>query len=198
MDLIDRLKLITWGIDHYVMSEAGVLLLFDAIDRIQSDLPIVEIGVYMGRTTRAMAMYCKATGKPNKIYGIDPFELFQNNSTPDAPNAVGIKEMTISNLSGWDNVEIIQGFSWDDEVLDMFPEVAMVFLDGDHTKEGVKRDLNNWMPRTKEFFIMHDMRYRTIYDALSELGIFFIEPIWNFGVIKGYEGIIEEGWFKDL
>jgi hypothetical protein len=197
VNIIERLKLITWGIDPYMMNEAVLLLLFDAIDKLQTDLPIVEIGIHTGRTTRAMAMYCNAIEKPNTVYGVDPFErfVFVANTEMNEPNTPGLKDEAIKNLKGCDNVVMVDGFSWAKEVLETIPEAAMVFLDADHSTEAVKKDLQNWLPRTKEFFIMHDTRYQSVQNALNELGIPFVKTLWNCGVVKGWEDCIEGGWF---
>lgn len=169
-----------------MVSEGVIRLIFQCIDNLETDLPIVEIGIFVGFTTRIMATYCKETGKKNQIIAIDPFEKFIPSGSWEEPNLAGVKEQAEKVLAPFNNVTIIDAYSWDDVALEV-DEVAMVFLDGDHTTEAVKKDLLNWLPKTREFFIAHDTHYQSVKRAFEELDIPYYDWEGGCSLVKGHE-----------
>ena len=153
-----------------MMSEASAIVLLDTIDEIKSDLPVVEIGVFEGKTTSLMANYLSLSGKKNKVIGIDPFEKFIDMSTDKWGTGTGSLKKTLENIDGLENVEIKQGFSFDREIVDSIPYASMIFLDGEHTEESFKKDIFIWLPKT-DIFIFHDYNYPSIQRALKSLNL---------------------------
>lgn len=100
-------------------------------------LTIVEFGSFMGRSTRALA-----DNSPDdcKIYAVDPWTGFYNNVIP--PISTFVMPQFIDNLR--DHIEsgkvIIRRMYSDSFSLDI--KVDMVFIDGDHSYEGVVHDIN--------------------------------------------------------
>jgi len=115
---------------------------------------IVEIGSYKGKSTLALLQ------SGNKVIAIDHW--------------LGSKGLTmkgneydefIENTKGYDNLEVIIG----DSIIsaDKIDKVDMVFIDGDHTYEGVKRDINAWLPKTK-FLCGHDYDLPEVKQAVDD------------------------------
>jgi hypothetical protein len=158
-----------------VMEHNTLVLLLDLIDQVETFFPIVEIGVFQGNTTRIMATYLEMTGKSNAVIGIDPFELFEDTRPKEErriwPIGHGSYEKAKGNIAELMNVHLIQGFSHEEEVQEQILEASIILLDGDHTEEAVTRDLIAWLPKAKEFFVVHDESYPSVRKALYNLGI---------------------------
>ncbi len=77
-----------------------------------------------------------------------------------------------------DRTRLFKMFSWDAAA--MVPEVDFVFIDGDHTYEGVKADIAAWTGKVKSGGILggHDYSYETesgkgVSKAVDEAGAMF-------------------------
>lgn len=177
-------QLVSDCIDHGMMCEEPILIMYEHMEKLRTNYPIVEIGVFTGGTTKALALGAKELGIDNTIIGIDPFEKFKD----PAPQGIymtgeGKKEMTLANLEGLSNVMIIEGFSYDPEIIAAVDKVSMMFLDGCHEEEVVIQDLNNWLPKVVEYFFFHDVRYPSVQSALKRAGVEFEELFPNFGMV---------------
>ncbi len=114
----------------------------------------VEIGSYKGRSIMFLAEKIKAAKKDIKLYSVDTFQGIIENEFDDPlfnqfmENIEPLKDM-ITVLKG-DNGILHNQF--EDNSLDF------VFVDGDHSYEGVMRDLKGWFPKLKTNGIMagHD------------------------------------------
>lgn len=95
---------------------------------------IVEIGGYKGRSAYALGFGCSG-----KVTSIDSDPLF--------------RDEFLKNTEGsrvWPHL--------DDSVkaASYWPDVDMVFVDGGHSYEQVKADLEAWTPKTRQFICGHD------------------------------------------
>jgi predicted O-methyltransferase YrrM len=121
---------------------------------------IVEIGVAYGYhadficTTLPEVTYVgvdpyKANYDLNDIFCDDVKKLFKEN---DSQSAMDRLFATVSdNLKLFDDrATIKRGLSW--EVAEQIGDgsVDLVYIDGDHTYDGVMRDLNAWVPKIKK------------------------------------------------
>jgi hypothetical protein len=115
---------------------------------------IVEIGSYKGKSTVAMLE------SGNQVIAIDHWE-----------GSEGLKmtgneyDEFIRNTKGYDNLVIIKGDSV--ESAKYVDKADMVFIDGDHTYEGVKRDIEAWSPKTK-MICGHDHDLPEVKKAVEE------------------------------
>lgn len=125
---------------------------------------VVEIGSARGKSTCTLALACKQNGH-GKIYAIDPH-------TPNAWSDLGVKsdsyDFLMSRLRAyWLN-------EWC-EVIATTSQVAaqkwscpidLLFIDGDHTYEGVKHDFEAFKPWLSEHAIVlfHDSHWEYIRD----------------------------------
>jgi len=103
------------------------------VDLVHERLPgvglrVVEVGTRTGRTARHLARYCP---KVEEVFAVD--------LEPPPPGV----------FDGLDRVSFLHGGSesvakrFDDESVDL------VFLDADHSEDGVLRDLEAWLPKVR-------------------------------------------------
>ena len=144
----------------------------------------VEIGVFEGSTTRFLADQMDREGE---LYAIDPFfggrfgicwgELI---ARAEMRKSRGAKIHAINALS-YNAVRIING-SFD-----------FIFLDGDHSIEGITRDWRDWADRVKPMgiFALHDTSVPDYCPDVARLGTvkFFGEVILHDGRFEHVEQI---------
>lgn len=116
----------------------------------RTDLVGVEIGVQHG----VFSMYLLQSGLFKKLYSIDPYPVkipgvFQNEKQYYCNDSEETYEIALQNLSQYKESELIReyssiaAFNFKDASLDF------IFIDGDHTYDGVMNDLNLWWPKLK-------------------------------------------------
>lgn len=111
---------------------------------------VVEIGVYEGVNT---AILSKAMGKNGKTFGIDPF--FKGSMGICYHKLIAethLKRNKVRNL-----VSLIEKYSFD-AVNDIPEKVDFIFIDGDHSWEGISKDWPLYSDKLKAGGIMalHD------------------------------------------
>ena len=132
---------------------------------------VVEIGSYQGRSTVALLE------SGTKVTAIDTWK--------------GNKELVVKkkdykeflkNIAKYSNLTIIVGESV--KTSKQFDKVDMVFIDGDHTYKGVKRDIKAWLHKTTKLICGHDYDFEEVQRAVDE---FF-----------KVDGVIGSIWYKKL
>lgn len=139
-------------------------------DRAGEMSDIVEIGSYLGRSTHALLSGCNGkviaidTWKGGKLIPMDGTEY----------------DKFLENIKGVGQLTTIIGDSV--EISKTIEPVDMVFLDGDHTYDGVKRDIEAWLPKAKKLICGHDHdpEFPGVIKAVSELigEVDVIDSIW--------------------
>ena len=111
---------------------------------------LVELGCYEGATAVALAR--NAPG--GQVHSIDPFYR----------GRIGLSYgYWIARLEIWRkrvrNIHLIQAFSYD-AIKQFHSQIDFLFIDADHSREGVERDWSDWLPklRTGGLIAMHDCR----------------------------------------
>lgn len=116
---------------------------------------IIEVGSWKGQSTVNMASYCQ---KDTKIYCVDTWEgslefALNKELYGDTWDATNVYEQFISNIThrGFiDKIMPIRSKSSDAIV----PKAQLIYIDADHTYEGVKADLEKYWERLEDGGIM--------------------------------------------
>jgi predicted O-methyltransferase YrrM len=140
---------------------------FKAIKSLKDNAVVVEIGAYKGKSTCFIAEGLK--GISSTLYMID---TWFNDGGMRETRADTFPEF-LMNISSWrDNIVPLRGFSA--EVRKTWPserKIDFLWIDGDHSYEGVKRDIDDWLPLVKNncFVCFHDYReYPGVKKAVDE------------------------------
>lgn len=124
----------------------------DMVQQAVDDSLFVEIGSYKGRSTAFMAVEIINSGKKIDFHCIDPMILMSHYvHMPD-------NEKEGYNLQEFHNRLLpVQGYyklqqMTSDEAVNLYQDKSIDFLmiDGDHTYEGVCKDIKNWLPKMRE------------------------------------------------
>jgi Methyltransferase domain/Glycosyl transferase family 2 len=125
---------------------------------------VVEIGSWKGRST-----YAIAKGTAGKVYAVDTFL-----GSPDEPEHAQLLgpfansfEYFRANVSACPNVE--PHVSDSVAAAADLPEVDMVFIDGGHSYEQVKADLEAWLPKTRRMISGHDIEHPPVARAVNDV-----------------------------
>tara|TARA_Y100000114_G_C11729596_1_gene312822 strand:+ start:190 stop:933 length:744 start_codon:yes stop_codon:yes gene_type:complete len=112
------------------------------------DLKVLEIGVADG--VNSMRIFHSMN--PSTMYLIDPW-VSQNNRAADRgssqnQHSVALKKAK-NRFSTYSNVVFIKAYA--EQVVDNFPDkyFDFIYVDGDHSYEGCKKDLFMWYPKLK-------------------------------------------------
>ena len=126
------------------LSEAQGRALFDAAARATGAGAIVEIGSWKGRSTTWLASGARLAGQ--RVYAIDPHRGSREDPTADTLNAF-LDNLARSGLAGAVEPMVM---SSEEAAASITRPVELLFIDGDHSYEGVRRDAELWLPRVME------------------------------------------------
>jgi predicted O-methyltransferase YrrM len=119
------------------------------IKRAGPDLVGVEIGTCRGESAYLLLEKC---ANLKKLYTIDPFTEFEDwNGTVPVDVLEKQKAIAIQNLKEWgDRIEMV--FEKSENVASRFEDESLdfVYIDGDHSYEGVMKDLTLYYPKVKK------------------------------------------------
>lgn len=177
--------------------EDVMVALADFATQVPADQEIVELGVFHGRTALQLA-WGASLGQGAHVTAIDPWDLPGNVYDPPFTNPESKRwaEHWVRSLGYSDKITLVQGFShavaeaWNDwrhpGTGPEFPEpkrVGLLYVDGDHTKEGAKRDIVVWAPHLAPGSII----------AVDDYG----HPDWP-GVGEAVDELVAEGFLDPI
>lgn len=113
---------------------------------------IVEIGVFEGVNTLNFALN---SAFDTRILAVDPF--FKGTLGINYGELIAKRLWRKWNVA--DKIQVVKGLSWN--VLDRIPDnIDFVFIDGDHSYEGVKRDFQDYSKKLSDegVIALHDAR----------------------------------------
>jgi predicted O-methyltransferase YrrM len=150
---------------------------------------IVEIGCLFGRSTSAIAQGAEVFGAD--VTSIDPFI-----KTPNT-NKMSSQSVWEKNLKkhGLKLPELLAMKSHDAAALyDKDKEISFLFIDGGHSYETVKEDIDDWVPRVKVTGVVafHDMFMPHIDGVTRAVSEWWLDvydgknPAWKFEGMFGY------------
>ena len=152
----DEVGRLVKDVDGWFTDKEGMLL-YNLAKRCTGRGVIVEIGSWKGKSTIWLAQGSKA-GKKVKVYAIDP----HIGSPPLKPNGEEIWtfdefKRNITAAGADDIISPIVKTS-EEAVREVTEPVELIFIDGDHTYEGVKKDFELWYPKVVPggFMVFHD------------------------------------------
>jgi hypothetical protein len=139
-----KIKKIAFQIQSQITEEEYDLL-YDLASQVVYGC-IVEVGSFRGRSTIALAQGSKKGGQNIPVYAIEPHEFF----TGICGGKFGPKDRTqfFQNMLNAKCTEIVRLINISSEIVakGWIQKVHLLWLDGDHTYEGVKRDFQSWEP----------------------------------------------------
>jgi predicted O-methyltransferase YrrM len=113
----------------------------------------VEIGVWKGKSITFMAERVRDLKKKIRIYAIDTFE-----GTADVPSLMQDPDVASGSLYEKYNENIapvseyiytIRESSHTAHTIFLFQSIDVLFIDGDHSYDAVKKDIELWYPKVK-------------------------------------------------
>ena len=132
----------------------------------------VEIGVCLGTTTKH---FLQNIPNINYLWAIDPYPTFTDwngfEMTREIQNK--FKHYSYGQLGLWiENGKLcfIDEKSEDFAEVIQDSELDFIFIDGDHSYEGVSKDIKLWWPKVKSggIFAGHDIQLPTVQQAIRE------------------------------
>lgn len=161
-----------------------MMALADFAAQVPADQEIVEIGVFHGRTALQMAWGARQ-GNGAHVTAIDPWDLPGNDYGPPFTDP-GTRRWAyhhVKSLGYARDITLVQAFSIDATMNYDGPPVGLLFIDGDHSKEGATRDIETWAPH-----LAPDARI-----AIDDYG----HPDWP-GVKEAVDWLVEDGFLEPV
>lgn len=121
-----------------------------AVDRFADGATFVEIGAYMGQSTCFMAQEIKRRNKKIKFDVIDHFNgSVEHQGMLKGKNLYEIFIENMKNAEVLDDINIIRMDC--NEAVKLYQDNSLdfVFIDGGHSYEEVKNDIQKWLPKVK-------------------------------------------------
>jgi len=124
----------------------------------------VEIGVFEGVNTVLIAANMRADGI---LYGIDPF--FKGRFGVCYSKLTTVRSLKASHQLY--KVRLIEKLSFD-AVADVPDEIDFIFIDGDHSIEGIRKDWDDWSKKIRKggIIALHDTAVPVFDPSRSTLG----------------------------
>lgn len=127
--------------------EDVMMALADFAAQVPADQEIVELGVFQGRSALQLA-WGASLGHGAHVTGIDPWDLPGNVYDPPFTEESSRRWAFhhVKTLGFSRRISLVHGFSADVARTYSGPPVGLLYVDGDHTKEGARRDIEAWAP----------------------------------------------------
>lgn len=119
---------------------------------------IVEIGSWKGRSTHALLSACKGT--------VTAIDHFKGSPGEQAHKNIDPYPDFLRNVGQFDNLKVLKMDST--KAAKKVGKVDMVFIDGAHTYEAVKKDIQTWLPKTRKIICGHDFIWPGVQQAVTE------------------------------
>lgn len=133
--------------------------------------PIVEIGMYRGRSTLCLAEGVRRSRKGH-IWTIDLFEeTYTFEGCPSPLPSLSQSQQTLAEHNAQDLVTIIDGDSRLPSTASRVPNaIALLFIDGDHTFEALSKEWEGWNSKLKKdsWVVVHDYQNECVGDGVTK------------------------------
>jgi hypothetical protein len=155
-----------WG-NRYFLGLTELLYSLYGTLQGQSNLKMLEIGSYQGESTFMFA----SLGIFSEIHCIDPFDGVEEANDILNENWENIKNEFNTNTRYFNNITLHQGFSYD--LVNNFEDkyFDFIYIDGNHEYEEVKKDIELYLPKTKQIMGGHDYQreWPGVVKAVNEI-----------------------------
>jgi hypothetical protein len=128
-----------------------LITLADFATQVSPEHEIVELGVFQGRSALQLAWGARQ-GLGAHVTGVDPWALEGNVYDPPFTDD-GSRRWAlhwVQSLGYSRDISLINAFSHDVAATWQGKPVGLLYVDGDHTKEGARRDIVAWAPHLAE------------------------------------------------
>lgn len=169
--------------------DVEMLELYKEASKTPLDTCVVEIGSYQGKSTLLLA-HGTQNGHKNKVYAIDPhLDFIGINGGVFGPSDLRNKYKNIVKYYEGDNVFVVALKS--NQISNWETPIGMIFIDGDHSYEGVKFDYENYKKHVVSGgkVLFHDSKMLEIKRFLDEIPDTELKFVKSVGTIKMYEKI---------
>lgn len=146
-----------------------VIELLPYIRRLGPNTTGIEIGVARGESSYAILENCQNV---TKLYGVDPYLAYKDwNGPVDQEHNDKTKQIAMKNLQEFDG-RFVLGNQTSDEFRKTLGDekVNFIYVDGDHSYDGVKKDLGNYYDCVSKggIFAGHDFNLKNVRQALDD------------------------------
>ena len=136
------------------------------LNTIKQHLQTVDIAVEIGVWRGDYSMQIINTLQPNKFYGVDPYKLYPGMVSapgPEYSNQATLDQLADSVERKFNSVNAILHRMTSVESAEMFEDecVDFIYIDGDHTYDGVTSDISAWWPKIKKGGVFSGDDYTT-------------------------------------
>ena len=138
---VERIEQLASSIDGWLTPAEGRLL-YELARRADPRGGIVEIGSWKGRSTIWLAAGAKA-GRGARVAAVDPHEGTSLHSEGESTEQALRRNLEAARVS--DQVDVIRATS-EEAATSWSRPVALLWIDGDHAYESVRRDFQLWEP----------------------------------------------------
>ena len=132
-------------------SEDVMMALADFAAQVPEGQEIVELGVFHGRTALQLAWGARQ-GNGAHVTAVDPWDLPGNDYGPPFTDSSSRRwaHHHVQSLGYTRDITLVQGFSHDAAAQYDGPPIGLLFVDGDHSESGARRDIEVWAPHLAE------------------------------------------------
>lgn len=145
------------------MAPVDLQWLYDTAGKMDT---IVEVGSWMGKSTHALLSGCHGI-----VTAVDHFKGTEWDME-HYKKAIGgdVYDIFMKNVGHFKNLKVLRMSSAEAAKEFSDKSIDMVFIDGDHSYDGVKNDLLLWRPKTKKLLCGHDWgSYPGVQKAVLEV-----------------------------
>lgn len=135
------------------------------VEQVPDGGKIIELGVWRGRSMCSIADIILR--KKLVVYAVDTFRGTDGEEEHNDAKDHDIRAEFTSNVQAFGLSPEIYAMTTDEAAQAIHERFDLVFIDADHAKEAVRRDIENWLPKCKRFIAGHDYELADIGELVD-------------------------------